>query len=363
MNILFVRPLISQIISILTTTESVSAFFVWDTFQDPCLNSDSIKEFPDIPIFEYKENQNNNPFHYLISIIKTLSKNKFDIIHLNGLRDIPFFYLGRMFVKNKPKIVATSRNPIIWSNDKKIKLYIHIMNILLDGYIPISKINKNIMEINGFPSDKISYIPNSFVQPINPLNNVKLKTKDKLQIIYVASIDKRKSQMTLVDALENLVRDYKNIRTVFVGSIDADPAYYSEVSKRVSKLGLESSVVFVGKVSHKEVIEYYLSSDIVAFPSLSEMMPRAIIEAMWLGKPVIASAVDGIPDLITDHETGLLFPPGDSNKLEELMRELIEDPELSTRLGAEGQKYVKVFCSPENVGNKYIEFYKSLMEK
>jgi glycosyltransferase involved in cell wall biosynthesis len=99
------------------------------------------------------------------------------------------------------------------------------------------------------------------------------------------------------------------------------------------------------------------NSDIFVFPTRSEMMPRAVIEAMVAGKPVIASAVDGILDLIQNKKTGILVQPGNVDELAEAICELIEHPSLANELGLAGQKYVLDFCSPERVGRLFRDFY------
>jgi len=92
------------------------------------------------------------------------------------------------------------------------------------------------------------------------------------------------------------------------------------------------------------------------------MMPRAVIEALLAGKPIIASGVDGILDLIQNGRTGLLVQPGNEEELANAICELIENPSLANALGSAGQENVINYCSPERVGGVFLEFYQSIIE-
>lgn len=365
MKILFVRPLISQVNALLDVSQSVYALLVWDQYQDPCLTVEAVKNFPEIPILEWREGlPGRSSFYrkvrYLVDVMKRF---QFDVIHLNGLRDLPAFYLSRLFTDCKPKIVTTSRNPQIWSNENKIGIQIRLIRILADGYVSISSKNFLQMTCAGFPKKRIRFIPNAFYFSDGAIGEEPPAEKGKIRIVYVASVDRRKSQMSLVDAIGKISRNYPNLEVLLIGSTRDDAEYVQELGKRINHLHLCDVVKMVGRIRHEEVMGYYHTADLVVFPSTMEMMPRAVIEAMWLGKPVIASAVDGILDLITDQETGLLVAPERPAELASAICRLIDDPVLAASLGAAGQKYIQQFCSPGQVGRQYVDFYRELIGK
>lgn len=90
----------------------------------------------------------------------------------------------------------------------------------------------------------------------------------------------------------------------------------------------------LGFVDHRELGAHYARAAVVACPSLREGYGMACLEAMAYGKPVVASAVGGLRDLVVDGETGLLVPPGDPAALRAALERLLGDPELRRRLGA-----------------------------
>ena len=108
-----------------------------------------------------------------------------------------------------------------------------------------------------------------------------------------------------------------------------------------------------GKLSLEEVKRRMKACYCLVVPSLSEGLPRVILEAQALAKPVIASKVGGIPELITDGRNGFLFKVGDSNELAEKLRTLLNNKELAIEMGRRGRDLVG-----ENFSNeKYLENY------
>jgi glycosyltransferase involved in cell wall biosynthesis len=81
-------------------------------------------------------------------------------------------------------------------------------------------------------------------------------------------------------------------------------------------------------------------ADLLVVPSSSEGLPAVIMEAMASGLPVIASEIDGIPELVRDGETGLLVPPCNAERLAEAIIRLLDDPSLARRMGETGRRLV-----------------------
>lgn len=101
----------------------------------------------------------------------------------------------------------------------------------------------------------------------------------------------------------------------------------------------------LGFVDHRELGAHYARAAVVACPSLREGYGMACLEAMAYGKPVVASAVGGLRDLVVDGETGLLVPPGDPAALRAALERLLGDPELRRRLGAAARERARTAFS------------------
>ena len=100
------------------------------------------------------------------------------------------------------------------------------------------------------------------------------------------------------------------------------------------------------------------ASDIVILCSEKEGIPRSIMEAMALGKPVVATNVLGTQELVVDWETGLLVPLGETNKMAEKIKLLADDAGLRAKMGALGLSKVKEHFNDERIANFLHAFYK-----
>ena len=131
----------------------------------------------------------------------------------------------------------------------------------------------------------------------------------------------------------------------------------SSLAELVERLDMMESVIFVGKVEHKQVSEWMGAADYFCLPSLREGCPNVILEALGSGKPVIASRVGAIPDVVSD-DTGILFDPED---IDELMQSL--DTALDTTWSPTKISESVKNLSWEHAANHYFKVYKKAMKQ
>jgi teichuronic acid biosynthesis glycosyltransferase TuaC len=113
--------------------------------------------------------------------------------------------------------------------------------------------------------------------------------------------------------------------------IAGDGSFRHRLEQRVLELGLQHRVLFAGLRPHHEMVRWMCACDVVVHPSLAEGSPLPVYEALACGRPVVASSVGGIPELIVGEQYGLLVPPADSASLAEALRCSLDrewDPEL-----------------------------------
>jgi glycosyltransferase involved in cell wall biosynthesis len=106
------------------------------------------------------------------------------------------------------------------------------------------------------------------------------------------------------------------------------------LERRAGELGLDGRVRFLGRVSRDEVLRLFRAADASLLSSSWENFPHAVLEALAVGSPVLATAVGGVPEVVRDGVNGLLVPPGDAPALAAAIRRFFADPELRRRLGA-----------------------------
>ncbi|MBT7210654.1 MAG: glycosyltransferase family 4 protein [Candidatus Scalindua sp.] len=146
-----------------------------------------------------------------------------------------------------------------------------------------------------------------------------------------------KGHKYLVSAAKRIIKEFDNTVFVFVG----DGYLESRLEKQAESLGVRKHIIFAGW--RKDVIEVLDLFDILVLPSLNEGMGKVLIEGMALGKPIVASRVGGIIDLVKNGDNGILVSPRDSDALGEAILTLIRNKNLAQRLG----EYGKANISPE----------------
>ena len=116
----------------------------------------------------------------------------------------------------------------------------------------------------------------------------------------------------------------------------------------------------LGFVPHDELERLYDRAAIVVLPSYREGLPICVLEAMAHGRPVVATTVGGIPQLVEDGRTGLLVEPGDAEGLRAALERLLGDPELRRRMGRAARVRVERLCSWERVTDETLAAYEAV---
>jgi len=98
---------------------------------------------------------------------------------------------------------------------------------------------------------------------------------------------------------------------------------------------------------------------VFCLPSSAEGLPLVVLEAMAAGKPVVAAAVGGVPELVVDGETGLLVPAGDLDALQRALTDLLADPERARRLGEAGRARVRASFSATAASERILKIYEA----
>jgi glycosyltransferase involved in cell wall biosynthesis len=163
-----------------------------------------------------------------------------------------------------------------------------------------------------------------------------------------------KGHRYLVDALPSMVSRMPNLRCFFLG----EGRERQELDAQLTRLGMRDRAIFAG--FQKDVRPWVQACDVLVNPSLTEGMPNAVLEAMSLGTPVVATAVGGVPDLITDQESGLLVVPGDPPALAGAVYSLWADSSLALRLAKNAQARVRDY-SPEEQSRLLLDLYAKVL--
>jgi glycosyltransferase involved in cell wall biosynthesis len=162
----------------------------------------------------------------------------------------------------------------------------------------------------------------------------------------------------LVRAFDAVSRRFPQAHLLLVGRTAApEAAFVAELTDLVEKLGLDGKVHFAGE--RGDIARILKASDVFAFPSRSEGQGLALTEAMAARLPCVASAVGGIPELITHGRNGLLFPREDADQLSRHLTALLSDRSLRDRLGRRAQQESTRFAMARYV-DEIVDLYETL---
>lgn len=143
-----------------------------------------------------------------------------------------------------------------------------------------------------------------------------------------------KGQSILIEAMATVVGQIPSALLLVVG----DGPDREELQRQATQLGITDNVIWMGSKNTDEVFRLYSIMDVVAVPSIFEGFGLVAAEAMAAGLPVVGSAVDGLAEVIVDHETGRLVPSQDTGALGAALLELLESPETAVMMGNKGRK-------------------------
>jgi glycosyltransferase involved in cell wall biosynthesis len=166
----------------------------------------------------------------------------------------------------------------------------------------------------------------------------------------VARLQRWKGVHVLVDAMALVRESRPHAHCVVVGgSHHLESGYLAEVERQVAVLGLEQHVTFAGLQAN--VPEWMQAMDVVVHASDREPFGIVVVEAMALGKPVIAGSEGGPREILTDGVDGLLVPYGDSAALAAALRRYLDDPQFAQRVGVAARRRAADFSAPRYAEN------------
>lgn len=248
----------------------------------------------------------------------------------------------------------------------KVDMFVWVfIGVFINKIIAVSDVTKKlIISLYKIKQDKVTVIYNgvdlkSFNFNLDCKNNM---IKEELSLAgyfivgSVGRIDDDKGYSYLIEAVANLSPYFSNYKLVIVG--DGEKRKSLEALAR--KLDISNNIVFTG--FRKDIAILMSTFDLFVTPSLLEGLPYVVIEAMAMKKPVIATSVGGIVNIIKHDKTGILIPPKNSDAILEAMLLLIKDKNKMSKLGEAGYKRIKDYFQLKNIVNSTYCTYRSLLK-
>jgi len=298
-------------------------------------------------------------FISLLKLIKIFWQEKPDIIHLNSSKmGLLGAIAGR--INRISKIIFTGHgwafNEDRPSFQKKLIYLLHRITIILSHQtIAVSEQTKSQM------GKKISVIRNGVSNIdflVKDTARQKLSKDANLSDIWlgtVAELHKNKGLKYLIEAIHLLALEKENLTALPKLFIIGEGERRQKLQERIDRYNLQNNIFLVGRID--EASRYLKAFDIFILPSVTEALPYAVLEAGQAGLPIIASAVGGIPEIITDMENGILVKPKEPDEIAKAITFFLKNPDKMALFGEKIKTKIESDFSQEKMLRETIALY------
>lgn len=314
-----------------------------------------------------------HPFEKLPGIHPTLLQQLITCIHefepevvqVNGARTIKYSAFAKVFSSSKRWVIVYRNidDPTYWVRDAWRRWYYRaIVMPQVDGVIGVSQATLHKVKTLYQLKAPMRFVPNG-VDPI-PLEQAPSRNAARQQfqispnakvLLFIGNLTQQKRPDRFLRMVHSLCEAIPALQAWFLG----DGPLRAELEAETRRLGLQNHVRFWGY--QKEIATYLTAADLLAVTSDSDGIPAVILEAAWLGVPVVATQVGGIAECVRDGETGLLVDPQEEAELVRKTRLLLEDPTIRNTMGQCAQRWAKDNFAIDKVAQQYINFYTEVL--
>lgn len=230
-----------------------------------------------------------------------------------------------------------------------------------DRVVVVSDAMRRGLSARGFADERLVTVPNAVALPLRDDGSARRAARRALDLpertpvlAAVGRLSAEKGQRVLVDAMIEVAHAAPDALLLLVGDGPDDAALRARAAAVPGH-----PIRFLGY--RADVTPVYDAADAIVLPSLSEGLPNVALEAMAHGRPVIASAVGGVPEVVDDGATGLLVPPGEPGPLARALIALLRDDGLRAALGAAGRARVETRFSVAARAARILSLYDDLV--
>ena len=315
-----------------------------------------------------------------------------EVIYLNEsarLFNIPLIWrIAGVLYKKKPDILHTSlfyanffgrlaaliaRPAVIITEEHSMHIEKRFYHILLDRWLSnvtdrIRVCSHSVLDFTsrqeGIPKEKFCVIYNAVDAERFNISQTKDDarrsagfTPDDFIVGSVGSLIPLKGHRFLVEAVSYLAGELPRLKLVIAG----EGKCRDELNTLAKEKGISEKVIFLGV--RKEIPQLMRMMDIFVLPSLQEGFPCTIVEAMYMGLPVIASNISGIPEVITSGDNGILVEPGNADTIRKSILALYRDESLRNRLRQAARRKIESAYLPFHYVKQFEALYDELTEK
>ena len=308
-------------------------------------------------------------FENFFSFFRFLCREKFDIVHAHFV--IPTGSVALLAKLFRTPVIITSHGVDIMKYkvvrygarlSRILSMIIWVTLKIADLHVVASKsMVKDAMEA-GSSRQKIEVVRPGFnLKKISSSGGANILQRYKIGdnfVLFLGRLTPKKCPQDLLKAFSKVVERVHDVKLVFAGR----GVEMENLRKLTVKFGLEDRVIFTGFVTEDEKWDLLKNCRVFVLPSVAEGYPKTVIEATACGKPVIATNLGPFPEIIKDHETGLLVSPHSPNRLADAILELTLNEKKRIEMGIKASKNIEQFSIDKNADD-YLLLYKRLIKQ
>ena len=293
---------------------------------------------------------------FLINKLKNLSP-RMSLVNSMGSHSLwkpikeKYNWPGTLIIRESPDLYKRSSLEDVINRFKFYNYFIFVSDL----------VRKKWLIFNEIDAAKSFYIPNCIWEErvkkisLNSKSNAKIKlfgNNDQFISICTGEVKYRKGQDIIIENLKLICEVIPNFKLLILGR--QNQSFVTELKKILKKIDLEKKVEFI---SHQpNAMDYIYAADVLLQPSRSEALPRTILEAMALKTPIISSDVDGIPELVEDNTSAILFSLSNIDKMIEGIQSIYSNDSFRAQITENAHKRYWDYFSRENHIKKYSDF-------
>ena len=308
----------------------------------------------------------HNPLTIAYHLAKIFRTIRPDIVHTHKYKDSILATVAArcVGVPHVIRVVHGMPEPFKGLSNVNMSLYTIVDRLvagsLVDKIIAVSSdIERALVRVYG--ATQVVRIHNGIDLEIVQIRTARLQKRKEWHLaetaMLVGTVGRLvpvKGHAVLLEALDILHRSHRTVNLLIVG----DGPLRGHLEGEVRRLGLEAFVRFAGHQA--ESYDFINMMDVFVLPSLHEGIPMVLLEALALQRPVVATRVGGIPEVIEHGRTGLLAEPSDASSLASFIQQLSEDPTLAASIGKAGRTRVETEFTAGTMAGKTAELYEQV---
>jgi glycosyltransferase involved in cell wall biosynthesis len=291
----------------------------------------------------------------VLKLMSLYQKKRVDIVHTHSTADSWIASTAAKLSSRRPKVVRTRHLSCAFNNRL-------IYNFMADRVITVGKSTRQYMiREKKIREEKVLTIPTGVdldrFDPAGVQKNLReeLGLSPQIPIFGTVAVFRRlKGHQYLLEATRIILRSCPEARVLLVG----DGPQKKNLLRVIEANGLRSAVIMPG--FREDVAQVLKTLDVFVFPSIEEALGTAILEAMAMERPIVATRVGGIPEIVREGENGFLVDPEDAEALAARIIFLLQHKEMGEEMGKRGRQFVETYHDNRSMVSRLEELYFTL---